>query len=1026
MRRPLSQRLLRTVALAAIVTASPAVAGPKLNAPAIVPLPVVKPPVVLPLPPVNAPAALPTPTVPITSGAAQNPLGGLPPVVSTTLSPLYGTIDPFYGTIDPFYGTIDPFYGTIDPFYGTIDPFYGNIDAFYGSINPFYGNIDAFYGEINPFYGNIDAFWGTINPFYGTIDPFYGTIDPFYGTIDPFDRQGFAEIGEYWNTFGTYWNGQQALWTNPASATELGTRFDGMVADAEALWGSKIQDETGQSFNDAFLAPLLARYGIDPNDPSTLQQLSSTQRNKFFLDWYDGLMGYAGTDRIDHWMRMVNWRPAITQQQGSGADSVIGLLDATADGEADIADNISWSSGYGGFVNGHGAGVASLMVAAHDRKGVMGIAPNATVVAFNPFDQTNTASWGAVREGILALADHNASVINMSLGVAGHTLHQDWRDIFADPQVAAATKDVVFGIAAGNSGTVQTANVDWDFDRDPHMIIVGAVNVAAGISSISNTPGQACLMDGDVCRDLLMNRFMVAPGELILLPDGQGGFVRRSGTSFAAPLVSGAITLLHDRWPWLAKHPDETVEIMFESARDLGAPGVDPVYGHGLLDVEASQSPLNFDNLQFYEVRNGHIVARPAGALRAAGIDTTWQADGVHFQLYEPIGDTFRDFSVPVSTLLVGKVGTLTGGEEYFQAFATGRLTDWIRNGNASFSDVVNVTSTAASGLQLTSSTGRPEGMPFGATTLTEGNAMRSSVRIAQKGFAFTAGVGDGAMALAGQEGLGLRSDYGSQGGVNPMLGLASGGPFMAAELPLGAATSVSFGVTQNRVDHDREAFLSDEDRAAYQGVQDLAATAFTVKMNHRATRNLTFNTTWARVRERNSLLGVQSREQADFAQGAVTDTLTLASTLKVRQSVTLAVAATAARTSSEGAQEQGFATGNDVLSSSFAVSATFQGMAHHGDALRLSVAQPFHVERGELRYNSVQVLDRSTGEIGLADQSFDIGGRPRNFTGELLYAAPILDDAGEVGLFGRAELQSQDGAEINHFAVGGRVNVRF
>jgi hypothetical protein len=100
--------------------------------------------------------------------------------------------------------------------------------------------------------------------------------------------------------------------------------------------------------------------------------------------------------------------------------------------------------------------------------------------------------------------------------------------------------------------------------------------------------------------------------------------------------------------------------------------------------------------------------------------------------------------------------------------------------------------------------------------------------------------------------------------------------------------------------------------------------------------------------------------------------------------------------------------------------------VAGRGDALRLSAAQPFHVERGELRYNSVAVVDRSTGEIGVAAQSFDIGGRPRNFTGELLYAAPILDDAGEVGLFGRAELRAEDGAEINHFAVGGRVNVRF
>ena len=59
------------------------------------------------------------------------------------------------------------------------------------------------------------------------------------------------------------------------------------------------------------------------------------------------------------------------------------------------------------------------MVAAHDRNGVMGIAPNATVVAYNPFDSTGTASWSAIRTGVLSLAERNASIINMSLGVSG-------------------------------------------------------------------------------------------------------------------------------------------------------------------------------------------------------------------------------------------------------------------------------------------------------------------------------------------------------------------------------------------------------------------------------------------------------------------------------------------------------------------------------------------------------------------------------------------------------------------------------
>ena len=213
-------------------------------------------------------------------------------------------------------------------------------------------------------------------------------------------------------------------------------------------------------------------------------------------------------------------------------------------------------------------------------------------------------------------------------------------------------------------------------------------------------------MSGNECRERLMDRFIVAPGELILLPDGQGGFVRRSGTSFAAPLVSGAIALLHDRWPWLANHARESVDIILLSARDLGAPGVDAVYGHGMLDIEASQSPLDYNNLQFYEVRDGVMTARTAGELRAAGVQTTWETEGVYFHLYEPIGNTFRDFTVPVSSQLVGQVRTLTGAYENFQRFAQRGLTDWI--GGAGFTDMATVDMPTVAGLRLSVAGGHP------------------------------------------------------------------------------------------------------------------------------------------------------------------------------------------------------------------------------------------------------------------------------------------------------------------------------
>jgi hypothetical protein len=519
---------------------------------------------------------------------------------------------------------------------------------------------------------------------------------------------------------------------------------------------------------------------------------------------------------------------------------------------------------------------------------------------------------------------------------------------------------------------------------------------------------------------------MVAPGELILLPDGQGGFVRRSGTSFAAPLVSGAIALLHDRWPWLAQHPDESVDIILQSATDLGAPGVDPVYGHGLLNVAASQSPLNYNNLQFYEVHNGVMTHRAIGELRATGARTTWEADGVYLHLYEPIGSTFRDFSVPMSSHLVGKVRTLTGAYEFYQRFAQRGLTDWLGGGNG-FTDMPSVDMPPVGNLRLSVTAGRADAYLDGQVN---GVTPQTSLRLSDVGnrFAFSVGYGNGALAFNGQHGLAMSSDHGRDGGVNPLLALASGGTFANLEVPLGRATTVSVGLTSQNLDYGRFAsFQSPSERAAYQGMDPYEANAMSVRISHRASSNLVFNGAYSRIRERDALLGVQSREQTDFGHGAMSETATLSASLEPGHGFTFAASATLGRTRSAGNPEQGYLTRDGgVMTTAFAVSATREGLFGHSDALRLSVAQPLHVESGQLAYRSVEVIDRMTGELGLADQGFDAAGDARSLIGELLYEAPILDGNAGIGFFGRAEVQTEGNRQLNQFAVGSRVSVRF
>ena len=55
------------------------------------------------------------------------------------------------------------------------------------------------------------------------------------------------------------------------------------------------------------------------------------------------------------------------------------------------------------------------------------------------------------------------------------------------------------------------------------------------------------------------------------------------GTPMAAPHVTGAIAILADMYPNLVNTPENITQILLETATDLGATGIDDIYGHGLL-----------------------------------------------------------------------------------------------------------------------------------------------------------------------------------------------------------------------------------------------------------------------------------------------------------------------------------------------------------------------------------------------------------------------------------------------------------
>ena len=206
-----------------------------------------------------------------------------------------------------------------------------------------------------------------------------------------------------------------------------------------------------------------------------------------------------------------------------------------------------------------------------------------------------------VDQGIVWASQHGASVISVSIG--GPVLTQT--DI-ANFRTAVANGSLLV-VAAGNSGPKDPVSgflggaALADGVRGS-MIVVGATgqngvgSQYGQIASFSQTPGTQCSVEGTQ-RYCMMDYFVVAPGVDIWSSVGNGtnpaadyGYL--SGTSMATPYVSGVAAVIKGQWPQLTS--SQIASIIFHTADNLGAPGVNAVYGWGAVDITKALSPAGY------------------------------------------------------------------------------------------------------------------------------------------------------------------------------------------------------------------------------------------------------------------------------------------------------------------------------------------------------------------------------------------------------------------------------------------------
>ena len=208
----------------------------------------------------------------------------------------------------------------------------------------------------------------------------------------------------------------------------------------------------------------------------------------------------------------------LVHRYSTGNGVKLGILDSGISTRVEFGKRIyTGPGGQNVDFNGHGTHVAGIAAAQTGRGGFIGVAPDVDIVSARALDERNNGSWGLVVSGLMRLLRSGCNVINLSLGAI--RAPEAVKEAFE-----YATKHALIVAAAGNTGTES----DFFPAQYDNVLSVGSIYQDGGISFFSNRQGVDTYTYGSMITSLHL----------------RGSYVCQSGTSMAAPIVSGAACLM--------------------------------------------------------------------------------------------------------------------------------------------------------------------------------------------------------------------------------------------------------------------------------------------------------------------------------------------------------------------------------------------------------------------------------------------------------------------------------------------------
>jgi subtilisin family serine protease len=291
---------------------------------------------------------------------------------------------------------------------------------------------------------------------------------------------------------------------------------------------------------------------------------------------------------------------------GAGTDSLIAIVDSGVDlthpdlaakvvilPDADFVEPKGICNKNGQCIqdgaqdkNGHGTHVAGIAAAiTNNGVGVAGTAPGARILPVRVLDAAGNGTVSRIASGIRYAADNGANVVNLSLTFEPSGVDKVDKALgnlspVYDAIDHAYAAGAVIVVAAGNDAFPLCAEPS----AHPRVLCVGATdrndlrtfysNSDATLSStyLVAPGGESLSCAGDIFSTYLRG---------VASDCGKEGYEALSGTSMAAPFVSGVAAILAAK----GLTNDRIARCIVSNTDDLGPPGRDPLFGYGRLNA---------------------------------------------------------------------------------------------------------------------------------------------------------------------------------------------------------------------------------------------------------------------------------------------------------------------------------------------------------------------------------------------------------------------------------------------------------